>query len=152
MKFTVDVIYGGELLNDLKKSVRLNASQEINRHLFKLVFLCGKELSGENSTNPCNRRKVKGFLKRHRNDVKCINVEKLTEKLLDQEKLNLLTFEEFIAALSDAIILFAESWGSVCELGAFSASDSLARKMVVINDKQHINSLSFVSQGPIAKI
>lgn len=144
MDLPVIKIYGSSLLNEIKNHVRTSASSDIGLQLFKLVFLCGKKYS-----DSCNRSKVVRFLEKHRQDIKCINVENM-EKFL--EEMDLLTFEEFIAALCDLIILFPESYGSVCELGAFSARDNLLKKLIVINDRSHMNTKSFITLGPIKRI
>jgi len=131
--------------------VRTSVSSDIGLQLFKLVFLCGEKYFDNNPDKElCNRNKVVQFLGKHRKDIICINVEKFMNKFL--KEMDLLTFEEFIAALCDVIILFAESWGSICELGAFSARDSLVKKMMVINDRSHIDAPSFITLGPIARI
>lgn len=63
-----------------------------------------------------------------------------------------MTFEEFLAEVSDAIILFVESPGSFCELGAFAYADSLfSDKMIVVLDEAYRNSRSFISTGPVLK-
>ena len=64
----------------------------------------------------------------------------------------MLTFEEFLAEVSDCIILFVESPGSFCELGAFSYADKLfSDKLAIIIDKQYEGSESFIITGPTAK-
>lgn len=145
MNLSVVKIYGSSLLDEIKTYVRTNSSNDIGLHLFKLVFLCGKKISDD-----CNRRKIREFLSIHRPDVKCINVEDIMNKFLGE--MDLFTLEEFIAALCDLIILFPESPGSICELGAFASRDNLVKKMLVINDRSFINSQSFITQGPIARI
>lgn len=151
MNLPVTKIYGSSLLNEVKNYVRTSASSDIGLQLFKLVFLCGEKYSGNSPDRKLpNRIKVVQFLEKHRKDIKCINVEIFMDKFL--KEMDLLTFEEFIAVLCDAIILFAESWGSICELGAFSTRDSLVKKMMVINDRSHMESPSFINLGPIARI
>ena len=57
-----------------------------------------------------------------------------------------------MAEVSDAIILFVESPGSFCELGAFSYADALfSDKMIIVLDEQYRNDRSFISTGPVLK-
>lgn len=153
MELTIKRIYGDKLLDDVKRSARKTASSDVADRLFKLLFLCGAECgkNGDPSKTQCNRSKVALFLAKHRKDVKCVNVEDFTDKFLN-DNMDLFTFEEFIALLCDGILLFAESWGSVCELGAFSSRDSMAQKMIVVNDKKYEGELSFINQGPIRRL
>ena len=66
--------------------------------------------------------------------------------------IDLLTFEEFLAEISDCIILFVESMGSACELGAFTFEEKLfMEKLVIILDKKYKNDASFIKNGPVAK-
>lgn len=66
--------------------------------------------------------------------------------------IDLLTFEEFLAEVSDAIILFVESPGSFCELGAFAYADALfSDKLIVVMDEKYRGSRSFISTGPALK-
>lgn len=64
----------------------------------------------------------------------------------------MLTFEEFLAEVSDAIILFAESPGSFCELGAFSSAEKIFNeKLMIVIDKKYKNQKSFLLTGPTKK-
>ena len=84
-------------------------------------------------------------------DINVVLSEQLWEDGFDS-KIDLLTFEEFLAEVSDAIILFVESPGSFCELGAFAYADSLfSDKMIVVLDEAYRNSRSFISTGPVLK-
>ena len=64
----------------------------------------------------------------------------------------MLTYEELLADISDAIIIFTESCGSYCELGAFADDvDRLTKKMIIVNDKKYEGAQSFLTKGPLAK-
>jgi hypothetical protein len=65
---------------------------------------------------------------------------------------DLLTQEALIADASDCIILFAESVGSFCELGAFTALSSVRSKLTVVVDKKHADDKSFLMDGPVKMI
>lgn len=61
----------------------------------------------------------------------------------------LLKFEAAIAQISNLIILFSESEGSIAELGAFSVIDEIARRMLVFVDEKNFEDKSFISLGPL---
>ncbi|RKL61354.1 hypothetical protein DXT63_17110 [Thermoanaerobacteraceae bacterium SP2] len=115
----------------------------------KFFFLCGKKQDSKEMTN---RLWVKEFYKKHDNSIICIFAENLWEKESKIQELDLLTYESFLAEASDAILLFVESYGTACELGAFTIKDNLAKKIVVFNDSSYKNENSFLTEGPIKKI
>jgi len=61
----------------------------------------------------------------------------------------LLKFERDIAQVSELILLFSESPGSLAELGAFAMDDEIAPKMLVVIDDESYNRTSFIRLGPI---
>ena len=64
----------------------------------------------------------------------------------------MLTFEEFLAEVSDVIVLFVESPGSFCELGAFSYAEKLfSDKLIIVIDEKYKGDKSFIITGPTAK-
>jgi len=66
--------------------------------------------------------------------------------------IDLLTFEEFLAEVSDCIILFVESMGSACELGAFTFEEKLfMEKLILVLNEKYKDDDSFINHGPIAK-
>lgn len=67
-------------------------------------------------------------------------------------KIDLLTFEELLMQLSNAVILLLESFGSACELGSFSLVNSELKKLYVVADKQYEGAVSYLNQGPLAKL
>lgn len=68
------------------------------------------------------------------------------------DSIDLLSFEEFLAEVSDAIILFVESPGAFCELGAFAYADALfSDKLFIVMDEKYRDSQSFISTGPVLK-
>lgn len=79
----------------------------------------------------------------------------LSEKLWEDSfgsNIDLLTFEEFLAEVSDAIILFVESPGSFCELGAFAYAEKLfSDKLIIVIDEEYKDDKSFIITGPAAK-
>ncbi len=68
------------------------------------------------------------------------------------EQFDLAEFEELVAALSYAIVVFPEAAGSFAETGYFSAIPSISRKCIVVMDSNHQHTDSFLSLGPAKKI
>ena len=65
---------------------------------------------------------------------------------------DLLEFENYLAHLADVIVLFVESPGSIAELGAFAASDTLRPKLLAVRNTFYASEQSFIADGPIRKI
>lgn len=59
--------------------------------------------------------------------------------------------ETVIAGVCDCVLLFAESPGSLAELGMFCMNDSIAKKTFVVLHEQHQGG-SFINRGPVARI
>jgi len=116
----------------------------------KFVFLCGKALDGS-EYDTSNRGIVDNFITRLSNDTFIVLSEKLWEDNFNSN-IDLLTFEEFLAEISDCIVLFVESPGSFCELGTFSYANKLfGDKLVVVVDERFKNKKSFIMTGPVLK-
>lgn len=64
--------------------------------------------------------------------------------------LDLLSFESDIAQVVALILLFAESPGSLAELGAFAALKTVAPSLMAVIDDVYYNESSFIRHGPIA--
>lgn len=142
-------IFTKELFDSLQKHLD-NCKQKYVAYP-KFVFLCGKTFNSENEFDQSNRGVIKKFIN---SQTDCFTVV-LSEKLWEDgfsSNIDLLTFEEFLAEISDFIILFPESPGSFCELGAFSyATERFSKKLIIVNDETHRQSKSFIETGPIAK-
>lgn len=116
----------------------------------KFVFLCGSAYSKEKYAQS-NRGVIGKYITKKSEDVFIVLSEELWDDSFDSN-IDLLTFEEFLAEVSDAIILFVESPGSFCELGAFAYADKLfSDKLVVVIDEQYQGDKSFIITGPTAK-
>lgn len=117
----------------------------------KFVFVCGKKFSSSEEYNKSNRGIIDKYLKTKSKDVFIVLSEKLWEDSFDSD-IDLLTFEEFLAEVSDTIILFVESPGSFCELGAFAYADKLfSDKLIIVIDEKYKGNKSFIITGPTAK-
>lgn len=119
-------------------------------HLPQICFLCGAAYS-ENEYNKTNRGIIDKYLKSKSEDIFIVLSEKLWEDNFDSN-IDLLTFEEFLAEVSDAIILFVESPGPFCELGAFAYAEKLfSDKLIIVIDEKYEGDKSFIITGPTAK-
>ena len=117
----------------------------------KFIFLCGKGFNSQEEYTLSNRGIVDGFIRRLLPDTHIVLSEQMWEDAFD-DSIDLLIFEEFLAEVSDAIILFVESPGSFCELGAFAYADTLfSDKLIIVMDEKHRGSKSFIATGPVLK-
>lgn len=124
-----------------KNQIKKNHSAQGKYYDF--IFLCG----GEKYPND-NRSMI----------AKHVSNISMRESLYSEElfsflnSLDLLTFEEILLEISTAVVIIVESWGSACELGAFSYVDANLDKLIVINDEKHKGKKSFINEGPLKKI
>ncbi len=119
----------------------------------KFFFLCGKgfDKSDKDAYKRSNRGIIHSYIQKLIPDAKIVLSEQLWEDGFDQN-IDLLVFEEFLAEVSDVIILFVESPGAYCELGAFAYADALfSDKLIVVMDEKYRNGSSFISTGPVLK-
>lgn len=141
-------IYSDKMIESMKSHLDRNTNKFITYP--KFVFLCGAAYSVENYYET-NRGITEKYLKSKSKDIFIVLSEKLWEDSFNSN-IDLLTFEEFLAEVSDAIILFVESPGSFCELGAFAYAENLfSDKLIIIIDKKHEGEKSFIITGPTAK-
>jgi len=109
-----------------------------NRHL---VFLCGKVRSK-------NRDYVAKYLRVHTGKL-IFYADDVWTHISKRQDLNALQMEDRLGQISDAVIILVESPGTFAELGAFSISSKLRRKLLPIVDKQFRLESSFINSGPI---
>lgn len=133
-------------------NMKMHLSDNTNKFITypKFVFLCGKAF-GESEYYNTNRGIIDKYIHSKTDDAFIVLSEKLWEESFYQN-IDLLTFEEFLAEVSDSIILFVESPGSFCELGAFAYAEKLfAEKLIIVIDKKFEGDKSFIITGPTAK-
>jgi hypothetical protein len=130
---------------------------DVNELRFKwpsnFIFFCGGS-SSVNATDPVSlrhyllkERKIEARL-----DGKVILAEAANQLYRDTSYTDLITYEEDIAKISRIIFLIAESAGSLAELGAFSSSHQIKKKLSVAIQQQYFNAESFVRFGPIKRL
>ncbi|MEL7597285.1 MAG: retron St85 family effector protein [Clostridiaceae bacterium] len=145
-RFYPEKVYPERFLNYLKSLLNSTGTRTLHKSP-KFVFLCGKRIDEDSGGN---RKLIKDFFAINRKDIICLYAEELFNAQ-HRKEIDLLTYEHYLAELSDAIILFVESFGTACELGAFSMLKSLSSKMLIINDIQQQGSNSFINEGPLKK-
>lgn len=154
-----------ELIEELKKDIRVRGFEDTG--LPRFIFICGEQIldaSGKlisedklEANNNVRYFIMKNFAKyihkgeygKQSRPVQSV----ISEYLYSSDKeVDILTFEEVLAEISEYIIIVSESPGTFCELGAFALHDAFADKVIVINEDNPNYKKSFISLGPIKKI
>ncbi len=142
-------IYSEKVFGSLKRHLDDMSKKSISYPRF--IFLCGKEKKSD-TYDKTNRGIVENYFKKDGKDKYTVVLSENLWEDAFSSKTDLLTFEIFLAEISDYIILFPESPGSFCELGAFSYGDDVfGKKLIIVNDEKYRNSQSFISTGAIKK-
>ncbi len=140
-------IYSNNMITNLRNHLERNTFKYVIYP--KFIFLCGKAY--DDNYNSTNRGIIEKFMTAKDNRLFFVLSEHLWDNTFNSD-IDLLTFEEFLAEVSDAIILFVESPGSFSELGAFSYADRLFNnKLIIVIDNQYRESKSFIMTGPVTK-
>lgn len=130
---------------------------DLNELRFKwpsaFIFFCG----GRSSENPKDPVSLRHFLLNEKRieprlDAKVILAEAANQLYRDSSYKDLITYEEDIAKISRLILLIAESAGSLAELGAFSSSEQIKKKLSVLMQQKHFDAESFVRFGPVERL
>lgn len=143
-------IYSNKMIENMKSYL---STDETHKYITypKFVFLCGKAFSPPETYENTNRGIADKYLTTKSKDIFIVLSEKLWEDSFNSN-IDLLTFEEFLAEVSDVIVLFVESPGSFCELGAFSYAEKLfSDKLIIVIDEKYKGDKSFIITGPTAK-
>ena len=141
-----------EAVSLFAQSVQINACRVVNTP--NIIFLCG----GPTDTDPAPLLSARDYFWRHlqQNHPEIFKRVKLAETinnwLVGDVFSDLLELEEHLADISDLIILFVESPGSIAELGVFAASSVLEPKTLAIVNNYHPIGGSFIADGPIRRL
>lgn len=114
-----------------------------------VLFLCGGARGPANSPPTALRDafyRVKAAAKPSYNIILAEEAQPLTT---DAGYSNLLSFESDIGQIVGAILLFAESAGSLAELGAFAATPTIAPSLIAVLDDYYYGQSSFIRNGPV---
>lgn len=119
-----------------------------------VVFLCGGQWDFKSSV-PLSLRDA--FLKIADNPVlrksTVIQAEDVTRlSLFGEHYRDFLLFETDLAQVTELIILFCESGGSLAELGAFSMMSDIASRLLVVVRDRYWDDDSFVKLGPLRSL
>ncbi|MGQ8818656.1 retron St85 family effector protein [Serratia sp. NA_13] len=120
---------------------------QLSYYLPKILFICGGE---EKSCK--NRGILEDYIKKHHKEYLTFRAELAWDVISNSESsrnVNALALEEWLADFSDVVIILVESYGTVAELGAFSLSDGLRKKLLPILDKKFERDTSFINTGPV---
>lgn len=116
----------------------------------RLVFLCGGLLA-DAANEPASARDA--FLRQFQDKIiggaRIILAENANNMLPDSSFSNLLDLEEYIGAIVDSVILFVESPGSICELGAFCKIEDISARLTTFVMSDHAVRSSFIRNGPL---
>lgn len=118
----------------------------------QVVFLCGGSISDVSAKKPLSLRD--GFLKiidnpAVKNKQILLAEEVSRSSFFSEHYQDLLKFETDLAQITELILLFCESEGSLAELGAFATNVEISsRLLVVIRNKYWIED-SFIRLGPL---
>lgn len=113
------------------------------RHGFS-VFLCG-------GAGSVRRERLKKYLVGHVQGLMGVfYAERVWEHITAHEsQMTALQMEAELAQLADMVIVIVESPGTFAELGAFSLSDDLRKKLLPIVDQAYRGQESFILTGPV---
>lgn len=112
------------------------------RRLAPVVFLCGGFKSPA-------REALRVYLGKYDEDLAVFYAEDAWSKISANPALNALQMEDYLARLADLVIVLVESPGTFTELGAFSLSEPLRKKLLPILDSRYKNNQSFIETGPV---
>ncbi len=122
----------------------------------RMVFLCGGKVRTEvdQPTAPYTSARDYFYLHVRRSHPELSKRIALAETLsdsFDNAFSDLLELEEYVADVSDLIIIFVESAGSIAELGAFAPA-AFGPKVLAIVNGAHPDTKSFIADGPVRRI
>ena len=118
----------------------------------KFMFLCGGYIASDENAKAKNLRDYLFRVRQIANRYNIVLAEKATQLFRDSEYDDLISFEEDVARIAAVVLVIAESPGSLAELGAFTANDTIRNALRVVIQQQHEIAESFVRYGPIERI
>ena len=134
--------------SQFSKEISPSNLRYLHSSLPKIIFICGGD------EKFCkNRGKIEQYIKRYHPDILTFRAEYawnvISRHSKNNKTVNALSLEEWLADFSDVVIIIVESFGTVAELGAFSLSKPLRKKLLPILDKKYQKDESFLNTGPV---
>jgi hypothetical protein len=114
-----------------------------------VVFLCGGLINPALSTPLTLRDAFSRTIAASAPKFKVVLAEEAQPLTSDAGYHDLFSFESDIAQIVGLILLFAESPGSLAELGAFSALPTVAPSLLAVLDDFYYGASSFIKHGPV---
>ena len=117
----------------------------------KIIFVCGGPMHQQCMMRP----KFCEFAKTELPNFRIFLAENAQKDYINHDNpefLNVAEFEDVISEISTCIVLIPESPGSYAELGYFSNSKKIRKKLLVLNDAKLQGQDSFITLGPIGLI
>ncbi len=122
---------------------KLQSSGYRFRKLMPVIFLCG----GKGST--CRDTLHNYLSNKYKTALQIFYAESVWAQITTHSSRSALAMEADLAGLADLVIIIVESPGTFAELGAFSLSTELRKKLLPIVDRQYVNAESFITTGPL---
>jgi hypothetical protein len=114
----------------------------LHQSLPKVLFICGGD------DKYCkNRKLIEEYFQRHLQELLTFRAEDAWKVISQVDSANVLALEEWLADFSDVVIILIESFGTVAELGAFSLSNTLRKKLLPIIDNSYVKDESFINRA-----
>jgi hypothetical protein len=112
------------------------------RRVDPVLFLCG------GSQSP-RRDSLRDYLRKTNPHLGLFYAERVWEHIASRANSGALKIEADLADLADLVVVVVESPGTFAELGAFSLSDRLRKKLLAILDERYREDPSFINTGPV---
>jgi hypothetical protein len=118
----------------------------------KFLFLCGGYIATDANARAQNLRDYLYRVRRLSSRFNIVLAERANQLYRDSHYGDLISFEEDIARIASVVLVIAESPGSLAELGAFTANDTIQKSLRVVIQQHYDVGESFVRYGPIERI
>jgi hypothetical protein len=102
--------------------------------------------------NSQRRDRLADYIRKHHPVKLLFYADDVWAQLAYKRSSNALQIENELAKLADIVVIVVESPGTFAELGAFSLSDELRKKLLPIVDVQYKDANSFINTGPLTWI
>ena len=138
-----------EILQDRDKNILFEIYENLYKKLSNNhtdIFLCGKNLR---EPSPNIRGDIYENLKNDENLMIFFPEKVFSEYFNINKDADYLELENLLAENVDFVCIVCESVGAFVELGAFANSPNLKEKLIILNDKNFKDELSFINMGPI---